>query len=61
MKPKDLTGYSLKSVARRLNSINIEINLQHHLPFPKPKERLLSYYTYQNRWVKVNNNVSVSK
>jgi hypothetical protein len=56
MKPKDLTGYSLKNIAKRLNSINIQISLQHQRPFPKPKERMLSYYTYQNRWVKVFNN-----
>lgn len=57
MKPRNLTGYSLKNIAKRLNSINIQINLQYQRPFPKPKERLLSYYTYQNRWVvKVFNN-----
>lgn len=53
MKPKDLSSYSLKNIAKRLNSINISINLQHQRRFPKPKERMLSYYTYQNRWVKV--------
>lgn len=53
MKHYNLTCYSLKNIAKRLNSINIQINLQHQKPFPKPKERLLSYYTYQNRWVKV--------
>lgn len=52
----NLKKYSLKDIAQRLNSINITINLQHQNPFPKPKERLLSYYTYQNRWVKVFNN-----
>lgn len=53
MKPKDLTDYSLRNISKKLNSINIQINLQHQRPFPKPKERMLSYYTYQNRWVKV--------
>jgi hypothetical protein len=52
----DLTRFSLKYITRRLNSINIQINLQHQKPFPKPKERLLSYYIYQNRWVKVFDN-----
>ena len=52
----DLTKFSLKYITKRLNSINIQINLQHQRPFPKPKERLLSYYTYQNRWVKVFDN-----
>lgn len=49
----NLTCFSLKSIARRLNSINISINLQHYRPFPKPKEQMFSWYTYQNRWVKI--------
>lgn len=49
MKPKDLTGYSLKNISKKLNSINIQINLSNQRPFPKPKERMLSYYTDQNR------------
>lgn len=52
----DLKKYSLKEIAQRLNSINITINLQHKNSFPKPNERMLSYYTYENRWVKVFNN-----
>lgn len=56
MKPKDLTSYSLKNISARINSVNIQVNLQHQRPFPKPKEQLLSYYTYQNRWVKIFNN-----
>jgi hypothetical protein len=56
MKPKDLTSYSLKNISARLNSVNIQVNLQYQRLFPKPKEQLLSYYTYQNRWVKVFNN-----
>jgi len=52
----DLTKFSLKYITKRLNSINIQINLQHQRPFPKPGQRLLSYYTYQSRWVKVFNN-----
>lgn len=52
----DLTQFSLREITRKLNSINIQINLQHQKPFPKPKEQMLSYYTYQNRWVKIFNN-----
>jgi len=52
----NLNCFSLKSIAKRLNSINIQINLQHQKAFPRPKERMVSYYTYQNRWVKVFNN-----
>lgn len=53
MQHKDLTGFSLQSLSKKLNSINIQINLQHQNPFPKPKEQLLSRYSYQNRWVKI--------
>jgi hypothetical protein len=52
----NLTKFPLKYITKRLNSINIQINLQHQRPFPKPKEQMLSCYTYQNRWVKVFNN-----
>jgi hypothetical protein len=52
----DLTRFSLKYITKRFNSINIQINLQYQKPFPKPKEQMLSYYTYQNRWVKVFDN-----
>lgn len=52
----DLTRFSLKHISQRLNSVNISINLQHQRSFPKPKEQMLSYYTYQNRWVKVLDN-----
>ena len=52
----DLTKFSLKFITKRLNSINIQITLSNQKPFPKPRQRLLSYYTHQNRWVKVFNN-----
>lgn len=52
----DLTRFSLKHISQRLNSVNISINLQHQRPFPRPKEQMLSYYTYQNRWVKIFDN-----
>ena len=51
MKHKDLTAFSLKAISQKLNSINISINLQHQSPFPKPREQMLSWYTYQKRWV----------
>ena len=56
MEHRNLIGFSLKNVAKRLNSINIIINLQNHKPFPKSKERTLSWYTYQNRWVRISDN-----
>ena len=56
MYKRNLTTYTLKNTSKRLNSINIKINLQYKRPFPKPKQQLLSYYTYKNRGVKVFNN-----
>lgn len=50
---KDLTAFSLQAISKKLNSINIQINLQHQIPFPKPKELMLSWFSYQNRWVKI--------
>ena len=50
---KDLACFSLKHIFKKLNSINVSINLQHSLPFPKPKEQMLSWYTYLNRRVKI--------
>jgi len=46
----NLNCFSFKDIAQRLNSINIQINLQYQKPFPRPKEKMLSYNTYQNRW-----------
>lgn len=51
-----LTAFSIKEVSRKLNSINVQINLQHQIPFPKPKEQMLSSFSYQNRWVKIYDN-----
>lgn len=53
---KNLISYSLKNITRKLNAINIQINLQHQIPFPKPREHLLSFYSYQQRWVEISNN-----
>jgi len=33
----DLTKFSLKYITKRLNSINISVNLQHQNPSPKPR------------------------
>jgi hypothetical protein len=41
-------------VIRKLNEIRIAINLQHQQPFPKSKSRLLSYYCFAPRRIKIN-------
>lgn len=50
---KDLSCFSLKYIFKKLNSINISINLHYSLPFPKPREQMLSWYSYTNRKVKI--------
>ncbi len=42
------------NVIRKLNEIRIAINLQHQQPFPKSKNRLLSYYCFVPRRIKIN-------
>jgi hypothetical protein len=41
-------------VIRKLNEIRIAINLQHQQPFPKSRSRLLSYYCFVPRRIKIN-------
>jgi len=53
---KDLSCFSLKHIFKKLNSINISINLRYSSPFPKPKEQMLSWYSYVNRKVKIFSN-----
>lgn len=50
---KDLTCFTLGNVMKRLNKINININLKYSKPFPKKKEQLLSWYEYKNRFVEI--------
>jgi len=50
---KDLTPFSLKEIQRKLNSINVEINLEHKETFPKERFRLLSWYQYKRRFVDI--------
>jgi len=40
-------------VIRKLNQIRIAINLKHQQPFPKSRNRLLSYYAYIPRRIKI--------
>jgi len=57
----DLRRYSLKEIMRRVNHINIAINTQYNQPFPKKKEHLRSWYTYQKRWVRIEDTGYVNK
>jgi len=41
-------------VIRKLNEIRIAINLKYQQPFPKSRNRLLSYYCYVPRRIKIN-------
>jgi len=50
---KDLTPFSLKEIQRKLNSINVQINLEHQETFPKKRFRFLSWYQYQRRFVDI--------
>lgn len=51
---RNLFPFHLGNVIRKLNQIRIAINLQHQKPFPKSKSRLLSYYCFVSRRIKVN-------
>jgi len=50
---KDLTAFSLEEILRKLNSINVQINLEHQKVFPKERYRLLSFYQYKRRFVDI--------
>jgi len=50
---KDLTPFSLKEIQKKLNSINVKINLRHQDIFPKKRYRLLSWYQYKRRFVDI--------
>jgi len=50
---KDLTPFSLEEIQRKLNSIHVQINLEHQKVFPKEKSRLLSFYQYKRRFVHI--------
>ncbi len=51
---RNLFPFHLGNVIRKLNEIRIAINLQHQHPFPKSRSRLLSYYCYIPRRIKIN-------
>jgi len=51
---RNLFPFHLGNVIRKLNQIRIAINLQHQKPFPKSENRLLSYYCFVSRRIKIN-------
>jgi hypothetical protein len=51
---RNLFPFHLGNVIRKLNEVRIAINLQHQQPFPKSKTRLLSYYGFVPRRIKIN-------
>jgi len=51
---RNLFPFHLGNVIRKLNQIRIAINLRHQKPFPKSKSRLLSYYCFLSRKIKIN-------
>jgi len=51
---KNLFPFHLGNVIKKLNQIRVAINLKHQQPFPKSRRRLLSYYCYVPRRIKIN-------
>jgi len=51
---RNLFPFHLGNVIRKLNQIRIAINLQHQQSFPKSRSRLLSYYCFVSRRIKIN-------
>ena len=47
----NLSNFTLSEILRKLNSINVEINLKHQKPFPKVK--MVSRYEYQSRYIRI--------
>ena len=52
----NLSRFSLKNVSKKLNSIIVQINLQHQTPFPKSKNRLLSFYCHKKYFTDIQPN-----
>ena len=53
---KNLIDFTISNIARKLNSINITIKLNYKKPFPKSRDRILSWYEYKSRPVKICDN-----
>ena len=49
---RELRKFTLKEILKRINAINININLKHSKPFPKERSRLISFYEYRKRQIR---------
>lgn len=50
---RNLFPFHLGNVIKKLNQIRIAINLEYQKPFPKSRDRLLSYYSFVPRRIKI--------
>jgi hypothetical protein len=50
---KNLFPFHLGMIIKKLNKIRIAINLKYQQPFPKSKDRLLSFYCFVPRRIKI--------
>ena len=50
---KNLFPFHLGMIIKKLNKIRIAINLKYQQPFPKSRNRLLSYYSFVPRRIKI--------
>ena len=56
MHKKNLSSFSIKYIIRKMKSINVKINLENQTTFPKSKQRLISFYSYQFRFIRFHPN-----
>jgi len=45
--------FSIREIFRKMRKINLQINLRSQRPFPKPRERLLSFYEYRRAKIRI--------
>ena len=50
---RKVADFSLRETIRKLTKINPQISLVHQKKFPKPRERLLSFYQHRRRKVRI--------
>jgi hypothetical protein len=50
---RNLYPFYLGNIIRKLKKIRIDINLKYDRPFPKIRERLLSFYTFKPRHIRI--------
>jgi hypothetical protein len=50
---KNLASFTIGSVMKKLNRIQVDIHSTYNHPFPKPRSFWLSAYTYHRRYIKI--------